>query len=96
MAKFTLFLFQGASDEIPTMNDTLRDDFHHDLMLCGNDIQLRLYEIANDFIILRDSGWMAEGGTDSISFYKRLSVDEARGELVALGLDGYVELLKEN
>ncbi|PCN50734.1 hypothetical protein B6U99_02935 [Candidatus Geothermarchaeota archaeon ex4572_27] len=93
MVELVLTLFGRLSEHDETEYVRLGKGFSKVLRLLGDEIRRRLYEIARVHEILVENGWVAIGSAYDITYYKDLTLEEAKEELRRLGLEEYIMYL---
>jgi len=61
----------------------------------GDELKLRMYEIANSLQKLCDNGWGYDAGLYDLMLFKNTSKTEAEKELAKLGIDAEVIELED-
>ena len=97
MVELSLHLFGKPAWELNDFEgNELGEDFSEKLKALGDELRERLYNLAKIHSILLKNGWTAYGGLYDITYYKDISLEEAKKELKDLGLEEYVENLIED
>jgi len=97
MVELSLHLFGKPAWELDDFEgNELGEDFSEKLKALGDELRERLYNLAKIHSILLRNGWTAYGGLYDITYYKDISLKEAKKELKELGLEEYVENLIED
>ena len=95
MAEFWLFLYGKPAWDMELEKD-LDKDFSNTLRNVGDWHKEWLYEAADIYDKLVENGWEPYGTLYDITFYKDISLEDAKKELKKIGLKDYIDNLQES
>jgi len=95
MTEFWLFLYGKPAWDME-LEKELDKKFSDILRETGDRHKEWLHEAANIYDKLFENGWTAHGTLYDIIFYKDISIDDAKKELMEIGLEEYIDNLEES
>jgi FMN phosphatase YigB (HAD superfamily) len=90
-----IHLFSKPAWELEDLEGDLPENYSEKLRQLGEELKVRLNEVADVFDKLVKNGWQPCGTLYDINFVKDVTMKEAEKELRKLGLQDYIENLNE-
>jgi hypothetical protein len=83
----SIFLFGKPDWEMDLEGAGVDEETVRELESLGDELKERLHFVSGMTKKLIENGWEGQGGLYDISFYKETTVEQAKKELQALGMD---------
>ncbi len=92
MAEISIYIHGKPEWELKNLSEITGDE----IKKYGKALMERMNDIGNIINKLDNNGWSKGGGLYDLNFYKEIGVDEAKEELLKLGIDLETLNLRDN